>query len=150
MNTRTKIDTLWQELREAINKAYADYATRIKESGTGFMDDREVLRDYAENISWSDDLSALLGRETANERQHRGSRPTPKGFSAGSAAKCILMNNVRSGAQRTGMPKATDFLVLRPTAVEATVLGFILREYLRIDWLRSVNELDYSELMKAS
>jgi hypothetical protein len=141
MSTKTKVDKLWDELRGTINKAYA---------AAGDNEDLQALRDYAENVSWSDDLAALLGRETANERQHRRNRPTVPGFSAGTAAQCILMNNVRMGAEGDEMPSAVKFLVCRQTAIEAEVIGFLIRDYLSPEWCAAVNTLDYSELMKAS
>lgn len=141
MTNTQVIANLWQELREAINQTY-------KESKPG--DDSQCLRDYAENISWSDNLAALLGRETANERQHRRNRHMVIGFSAGTAAKLILMNNVVKGAQMTAMPSATAFLVLRQTACEAEVIGYLCREYLPIDWIRAVDTFDYAKLMQAA
>ena len=133
------ISNLWQELRQAINKAYA--------ANTG-TDDLGCLRDYTENISWPDSLAALLGRETANERQHRSNRPAVPSFGANAAAKLILMHNVAAGAKMTEMPKATAFLVMRQTAVEAEVIGWLIRTYLDLGWLDAVERLDYAELMK--
>jgi len=149
MNTKQKIDKLWDELRGAINKAYADADKLVRAGGkAGHLDHRNCLRDYAENVSWSDDMSALLGREIANERQHRRNRPTVPGFSAGTAAQCLLMNNVRRGAEGKEMPSSVKFLVCRQTAVEAEIIGFIIRDYLPKEWREAVNALDYAELMK--
>ncbi len=54
------------------------------------------------------------------------------------------------GAEMTEMPKATAFLVLRQTAVEAQVIGFLIKANLSADWREEVASLDYAELMKAS
>ena len=151
MNTTQTINGLWQELRQAINRTYeqgsgADLRTQ---AGIDAQDNAGVLRDYAENISWSDDLAALLGRETANERQHRTNRPSVPGFSANTAAKLILMENVSKGAQMAELPKATAFLVLRRTAVEAEVIGYLISGQLSTEWHQAVKSFDYSKLMKA-
>jgi hypothetical protein len=146
MNNTQHIDALWQQFRRAINKTYA----AVQEHPYPINDDAQCLRDYAENISWSDDLAALLGRETANERQHRRNRPAIKGFSSETAAKCILMNNALKGAQMPALPSATAFLVLRQTAVEAEVIGFLVKYHLHDAWREAVNMLDYSELMKTA
>src|ERR1700676_3858466 len=84
MSTKQIVDNLWNEMREAINRAYAIADKNRDADGT-------CLRDYAENISWSDSLAALLGRESANERQHRSNRPSVPGFSVDTASKLILM-----------------------------------------------------------
>lgn len=131
--------TLWNELREAINKTY-----ELDKS-----DDSQCLRDYAENISWSDALAELVGRETANERQHRSNRPSVPGFSCGTAARLILMNNVAKGARMDSMPSAMAFLVLRQTAVEAEVIGWLIRKHLDPNWIAAVENLDYAKLMAA-
>lgn len=136
------IKNLWQEMREAINKTYAQRPDPENDH------DADCLRDYAEDISWSDDLAALLGRETANERQHRNNRPAVPGFAASTAAKLILMENVRKGAEMSQLPRATAFLVLRQTAVEAEVIGFLIRENLAKEWKDAIASLDYAQLMK--
>ncbi len=74
MDTKKTINLLWVELRQRINQAYAAADKNRNEDGV-------CLRDCAENISWSDNLSELLGREAANERQHRSNRPSVPGFS---------------------------------------------------------------------
>ena len=146
MNTTQTINGLWQELRQAINRTYEasqqNHLNRV-------LDDAQCLRDYAENISWSDDLAALLGRETANERQHRTNRPSVPGFSANTAAKLILMTNVSEGAELPELPKATMFLVLRQTAVEAEVIGYLIQSQLSPEWHKAVKSFDYAALMKA-
>lgn len=143
MSTKTAINLLWIELRQYINRAYA---VADKERN----DDGICLRDYAENISWSDSLAALLGRETANERQHRSNRPSVPGFSNETAAKLILMENIRTGAEMAAMPSAAAFLVLRKTAVEGQVIGYLIREYLPQEWRETVASLDYVKLMQGN
>ena len=132
---------MWQELRTAINSAYAEADKKRDENGI-------CLRDYAENISWSDNLSALLDRETVNERQHRSNRPRIPGFSAATAAKLILLGQASHGAQLKQLPQSTAFLVFRQSAVEAQVIGFLARKYLPMEWRTTVNELDYAKLMQ--
>ncbi len=141
MNTKQKVDVLWREMRSAINNAYALADKERNEDGA-------CLRDYAENISWSDDLAALLGRECANERQHRSNRPSVPGFSSETASKLILMGQVQHGAQSKEMPRATAFLVFRKTAVEAQVIGYLIRKQLSQQWLETVKSLDYANLMQ--
>lgn len=141
MNTKQTVNLLWVGLRQRINQAYA-VADKTRN------DDGMCLRDYAENISWSDNLAALLGREAANERQHRSNRPSTPGFSVETASKLLLMENIRSGASKDKMPSATTFLVFRQTAAEAQVIGFLVREYLDQEWRQAVENLDYSRLMK--
>lgn len=141
MNTKLKVDTLWEDFRAAINAAYA-------EAEKSRNDDGLCLRDYAENISWSDALRDLLARETANERQHRSTRPSVAGFSAETAAKLILMHQAGTGAVASEMPRATAFLVFRQSAVEAQVLGFIVNKHLSVDWRVALAELDYAKLMQ--
>ena len=148
MNTKQKIDKLWDETRQYINAAYAEaektYTTFPHGSNPG-----SCLRDYAEDISWSDSMRALLGRETANERQHRSNRPSIPGFSNESAAKLILMGNIEFGTRESSMPQATEFLVVRQTAAEARVIGYLIQEHVTDDWRNRLAELDYSALMKA-
>jgi hypothetical protein len=141
MEAKKTINLLWIELRQRINQAYA-VADKTRN------DDGMCLRDYAENISWSDNLAALLGREATNERQHRSNRPSVPGFSVETAAKLLVMENIRSGATKEAMPSATTFLVFRQTAAEAQVIGFLVREYLDQEWRQAVENLDYSRLMK--
>lgn len=143
--TTTQIinQTLWNEFREAINRAY-----QTNGKGEAFTDDFGCLRDYADFMG--DALQQLLDRETANERQHRSHRPAVPGFSAGTAARLILMENARKGAELSEMPRATAFLVLRQTAVEAEVIGYIVRDYLPKPWRDAVANLDYAKLMKAA
>ena len=140
MSTKQKVDTLWRELRKAVNDAYAVADKERDEDGI-------CLRDYAEDISWSDNLAALLGRECAAERQHRSNRPSVSGFSVETASKLILMGQVQHGAELKEMPRATGFLVFRKTAIEAQVVGYLIREQLTPEWLETVKGLDYAKLM---
>jgi hypothetical protein len=144
MNVTKQVNSLWAEFRKAINSSYA-VGNRTQD------DDLVCLRDYAENVSWSDDLSALLGRETANERKHRqsGNGLAPHGFSAGTASMLILMRAAADGAFMTEMPRATTFLVLRQTAAEAQLIGFLCRHALSAEWCKAVRALDYAKLMAA-
>lgn len=142
MNTKQTIDKLWDEFRQAINKAYAEADKTRDENGI-------CLHDYAEDMSWSDSMQSLLGREIANERQHRSSRPSVSGFSNESAAKLILMSQITNGASKTELPSATDFLVYRQSAIEAQVLGYLVKRFLTSEWHIRVAALDYSKLMQA-
>jgi len=145
MTTKQTVDKLWREFREAINKTYG-----VGTGGYANADTPEAcLRDYAENISWHDRLAALLGRESANERQHRSGRPTVPGFSIETAAKLILMSQASQGAKLETMPSATLFLWARQSAAEAQVIGFICRENLSPDWHMAVECLDYAKLMQS-
>jgi hypothetical protein len=139
MKTTDQINNLWSEFREAIDKTY---------KLAGPDDDGVCLHDYASDVSWHDDLAKLLGRETANERQHRGTRRAT--FSAGSAAKLILMSQAVFGASYEYMPKASIFLVARDTAAIAEVIGWIARKNLSDTWRQAVKSLDYAKLMKES
>lgn len=142
MNPKQKVDSLWGQFREAINSAYDTASQAQDEDGT-------CLRDYAENISWSDKLSVLLGRETANERRVRSNRPSVPHFSNQTAAKLLLMYQAANGAILADMPKSTGFLVFRQSAVEAQVVGFLARRYLSQEWRDTVHALDYAKLMQS-
>ena len=144
MNTKQKVDKLWEQMRDSINAAYA--AGDADKTHAGW-DEKTCLRDYAENISWSDSTARLLGRESANERQHRTGRPSVSGFSVETAAKLILMRNVADGSRLSAMPPATNFLILRQTAVEAEIIGYLIREFVSDEWRQAVDSLDYTKLM---
>ena len=152
-NTKKQIDTLWDGFREAINAAYAE-ASKAASTARGLQGDYRskedglCLRDYAENISWSDALASLLSRETDNERQHRHNRPSVPGFSVESAAKLILMEQAATGAAASEMPRATAFLVFRQSAVEAQVIGFLAKKHLPAEWRVAIANLDYAKLMQ--
>jgi hypothetical protein len=142
MTNTQVISNLWQEMREAINQTYAN---------AGDDQDLICLRDYSENTGWVDDLQKLLGAgaETANEKQHRGTRPQVVGFSSGTASKLILMQNVIRGARLPKLPSAVDYLRFRHTAFEAEVIGFLVRKHLHADWIKAVDSFDYAQLMAA-
>jgi hypothetical protein len=141
MKSKQQINSLWKQFREAINSAYAEADKSRDDNGI-------CLRDYAENISWSDNLATLLDRETANERQHRSNRPSIPGFSAETAAKLILLNQASTGASREQLPQSTAFLVFRQSAVEAQVIGFLAKKYLPLKWHQAISALDYAKLMQ--
>ncbi len=141
MNTKQRIDNLWRQFRESINAAYTDANKRRDEDGI-------CLKDYAENISWSDDVGKLLASESANERQHRSNRPPVPGFSVETAAKLILMSQVAEGSRLSEIPRSTTFLVFRKTAAEARVIGYLIRNFLPADWYSAVTALDYAKLMQ--
>lgn len=128
------INNLWQEFREAINKAYGEHSE---------------LRDYSENTGWVDDLQTLLDTEMANERQHRKNRPMVPGFGAGAAARLILMQNASRQAKKAEMPATIDYLRIRHTVFEAEILGYLVREYLADAWHVAVEHYDYAKLMAA-
>jgi hypothetical protein len=145
VDNKKLISILWVEMRSRINAAYADTQGKSYQ-----YDDQTCLRDYAEDISWNDDLSALLGRESANERQHRAHRPSVPGFSIESAAKLIIMSKIADGAKLAEMPKATEFLILRKTAAEARLIGYLARNFITPEWSKTVTDLDYAKLMKGA
>lgn len=134
MNNKQKIENLWNEFRKVINQSYTDYPT-------------SALKDYTENQSMVDGLARLLGKEAANERQHRKWGRSPRDFSVDSAAKLILMHSAVFGAEKIEMPKATIFLELRQTAAEAMVIGWLVRHGLSAKWRQQVQEIDYAKLM---
>jgi hypothetical protein len=141
MQTKKQIDTLWDGFRTAIDAAYKEADKKRDDNGT-------CLRDYAQNISWSDALAGLLSRETANERQHRRNEPPVPSFSPETAAKLILMNQAHDGARLRTMPRATEFLVFRQSAAEARVIGFLAKRFLPMGWREAIAGLDYSKLMQ--
>jgi|HubBroStandDraft_6_1064221.scaffolds.fasta_scaffold03965_10 hypothetical protein len=143
MSYKQDIDQLWRELRTAIDKTYASRPDPDNDH------DADCLRDYVENRGWSDSLASLLGRESAAERQHRRGHSAIAGFSIETAAKLLIMNQVAQGSQLVDMPKATAFLVFRRTAVEAQVIGYLIREHLMHSWVAEVDSLDYAKLMAA-
>lgn len=136
--THQHINQLWLGLRDAIDRAY--------QSATN--DESKSLRDYARNISWSDDLEKLLASETTNEKQHRNTRSV-RGFSSQDAAKLIICGNVLRGSELKTIPSALTFITFRKSAAEANLLGYLIREHVTPDWKASVQSLDYSECMKA-
>lgn len=146
MSTKRTVDALWQEFRQVINAAYKNGQTHS--ISTEVKDDFTCLHDYVEDMTWHDDLAALVGREAANEQQHRKNDPPRPGFSIDTAAKLMIMENARKGAEMAELTRATAFLVFRQTAVEAEVIGWIIRDYLDPVWREKVAGLDYAKLMQ--
>lgn len=138
MKSHDHINAMWQGLREIINETYQNNESR---------EERLALRDYAENISWSDDLEKLLREETANEKQHRGTRSV-RGFSSQDAAKLVLCGNVLSGSRLKQIPSALTFITYRKSAAEANLIGWIVKEFITPEWLALVESKDYGQLMK--
>jgi hypothetical protein len=145
--THHHINQLWEQFRDALDAAYAESQTK-KFSGDEYADS-SCLRDYARNISWSDNTEKLLTTETANERQHRHTR-TVRGFSSQDAAKLIICGNVLRGSELETIPSALTFITFRPSAAEANLLGYLLRAHVTPEWKQAVQSLDYSECMKSS
>ena len=145
--THQHINQLWEQFRDAIDAAYAESQTKSF-SGSAH-DEVSCLRDYARNISWSDDVEKLLATETASERQHRQSR-TVRGFSSQDAAKLIVCGNVLRGSELSAIPSALTFITFRPSAAEANLLGYLIRAHITPEWKQSVQSMDYSECMKSS
>jgi hypothetical protein len=139
MKTKQTVDKLWRELQDTLHKAYQDNPTKNR-----------LLRDYAPNTGWRDSLAELVGRESANERQHR--KGYPRAFvplSVETASKLILLGNIATGAKQTTMPEAIIFIEFRRTAAEGILLGYLLREHLSTEWIAKATELDYSKEMAA-
>jgi len=139
LNTHQHITQIWDGLRDAVDRAYQSATT----------DETKALRDYARNISWSDDLEKLLASETTNEKQHRNARSV-RGFSSQDAAKLIICGNVLRGSELETIPSALTFITFRKSAAEANLIGYLIRAYLTPEWKQSVQSLDYSECMKSS
>lgn len=140
MSIKAKVDQLWAELESAFTAAYG--STQLS------ADDKHAIRDYVPNQTWHDALAQLLEAEKANEKQHRGSRPVPAGFSSITAAKLILMGNFAEGSFKTEMPPATNFLIWRKTAAEAVLVGYLIRHFLPGEWSQRVRAFDYAKLMQ--
>ena len=140
MSTITTVNNLWAEFRASINAAYKtavnkyDYRTGMK------------LRNYAEDQHPFDALHDLLKRESAAERRHRGT-DTYFGFPVTIAAKLELMEKARSGATSPQPPDPLQLLTCRPTALEAEVIGYLIRHHVNKQWLQAVDALDYPKLM---
>ncbi len=145
MTLANKIDKIWDGLRDAIDAAYQ--AGRMQSD-----DARQCLRDYARNISWSDNLETLLDAETNAERRHRSGRPADRWkspISSRNAAKLLLCHNALEGSNLQSMPYGARFLVIRKTAAEAEVIGYLIRDHVTPEWRELVSSLDYAEIMKA-
>lgn len=140
MNTHQRINQLWTELHDAIDSAYASHSVK---------DEKNALRDYARDISWSDATEKLLKSETENERQHRQFRSV-RGFSVQDAAKLIICENVLRGSELQTMPSALTFISFRASAAEANLLGYLIRDFVTPEWKVAVKSLGYFECMKAA
>lgn len=140
MSNTVKINTLWRTMEGFITTAYK--SAEGKESA--------ALRDYAEDVSWNHALAGLLKRETENERQHRRTRSNPQGFSAQTAARLLLMQNMGSGAVFKAAPEAVDFLIYRREAIEAQLIGWLCRSAISSEWRAALAEFDYAQLMRAA
>jgi hypothetical protein len=138
-NTKKEIDRLWEVMRDALDKSYSIANASRDEQGT-------ALRDYARDIAWYDGLRDLLSRETANERQHRHGESL-RGFSAESGAKLILLGQVATGARAKALPDVTGFLHFRITAMQAQVIGFLIRKHLPVSFFDALAYLDYPQIM---
>lgn len=138
------INQLWRQFQQAIDAADAD--------GRGFSADGHAevnaLHDYTTERGWR--LANLVGRESANERQHRKTSTAPVSFTVAAAARVHIMNNAAWGATRDMQLPAHCFLTMRQTAAEAVVIGFLVRKELTEEWIAAVGKLDYSELMQVS
>lgn len=135
------------KLTDALWSVFIDSMTAAYKAGA------DELRDYIKDNGYKDSLSELLDAETANERKHRaGYMPADvtAPISSRTAAKIILMDNARSGAddKRKGkLLPASLYLIMRKTAVEAMALGFASGEHLSDQWRADVKTLDYSKIM---
>jgi len=142
MTTHRQITDLWADFQDVIANVDA-----LATSADGHAPEN-ALHDYStRSTPWR--LANLVGRETANERQHRGVTTVP-GFSVGDAAKLHIMSNALYGATFPEMPPAHLFLTMRATAAEAMVIGYLVRAELTPEWMQRVEKLDYSELMKGA
>jgi len=142
--THQHLNQLWEKLRDAIDAAYAE-SQKTHFSGSAH-DESSCLRDYARNVSWSDDLAKLLAIETTNERQHRQTR-TIRGFSSQDAAKLIICGNVLRGSELQTIPSALTFMTFRASAAESNLLGYLIRAHVTPEWKKAIESLDYSECM---
>ena len=144
MTTKTKIDRLWEQFQNAIDAADAEGQKQHSADGHAAVN---ALRDYTSDRSWR--MNALVGRETANERQHRRTSSAPASFTVGSAAKLHLMNAAAYGSTKSEMPLATLFLTMRQTAAEAEVIGYLCSATLSQTWRDELETIDYAKLMQS-
>lgn len=140
VNQVKQINQLWEEFRSTI-----DAVDKLADSADGHAE-VNALHDYTQDRDWQ--LASLLGRETANERQHRKGSEAPKAFGVGAAARLQIMTNAAYGASLPKMPSAHLFLTMRQTAIEAEVIGYLLRGHLSQEWRNAVDSIDYSKLMQ--
>jgi len=59
------------------------------------------------------------------------------------------MQNASRQAKKAVLPLATDYLIIRHTAFEAELLGYLVREHLADAWHVAVEHYDYAKLMAA-
>ena len=138
------IDRLWKQFRTAIDATY---------TAADHNDPARHLRDYAENVGLVDKLETLVHEETRTERQHRAhdgmyGRPVRRPVSCVHAAKILLLGQAGKGAELSEMPESTDWLTYRRTAVEANLIGFLIRAHVSPEWIAACAALDYAEIMK--
>lgn len=141
MNYKKQVDKLWEGLEAALIEGYKTNP-----------EVKEHLRDYVPDITWTDALSALVGREAAAERKHRGWGPEwakyHRPFPVALAAKLMVVHQIGQGAGLKSLPPATDFLRFRPSAVEAQIVGYCLRNVLTPEWIAEAQALDYAQAVK--
>jgi len=142
MNAHRQISNLWMAFQNAID--LADNEGRKLNNADGHAQ-CNALHDYTKDRNWR--MANLLRRETANERQHRRGGNNPVSFSVSDAAKLQIMQWAAFAADLNVMPSAHLFLTMRPTAVEAEVVGFLCRAWLNKSWRDELATLDYTELM---
>lgn len=145
MNTHKQITNLWMAFQNAIDLADAEGKKLNNANGHAQCN---ALHDYTSERGWR--LANLVGRESANERQHRTTTNNPASFTVGDAAKLQIMQWAAFSADLNVLPSAHLFLTMRPTAVEAEVVGFLCRTCLNQSWRDELATLDYSELMRVS
>lgn len=140
------ISKLWEQFRAAIDAADADGRKLNNADGHA---ECNALHDYSSEKNWR--LFNLLGREQANERQHRGVPyyGTNAKLSVRDAAMLQIMQQASYQAWEGVMPPAHHFLTMRATAVEAAVIGYLCRKRLDQKWRETLATLDYSKLMAA-
>lgn len=142
MSTHQAIRNLWEAFQNAIDLADKDGKKLNNADGHA---ECNALHDYTRERGWR--MSNLLGRETAGERKHRQNSDQPKDFSVGDAAKLQIMQWAAFAQELDAMPSAHLFLTMRPTAVEAEVIGFLCRKHLNDTWRERLAKLDYAKLM---
>ena len=139
----TTIARLWKAFRTAIDAAY---------EASDHHDPTTALRDYAENQSMRDSLTALVDTATREERSHRSTGRSYIGdrryrVSAEHCAKLLLLSSAGDGAASVTAPDATDWLTLRRTHCEAYLLGYLIRAHVSPDWVTACKALDYAKVV---
>lgn len=127
------VGKLEQRVRAAIDAAYRSG----RNPSTPATDHPGALRDYVTEISSPDAWLRLVDREAKAEREHRRftsfAPHIPYAIPVRQGARVTLLHNVGRGAEMADAPPASDFLVYRPSAVEAIVLGWLARRELAAD-----------------